>query len=436
VDTGIALAELPAVDVRFPRRRTASLISVVDAIAEAPRLQPYSDEVIAFCASFAHELARRARGMPELQALAFWMRKAELLRMRDEFCALGTANVVLVPRGVVFHLPPANVDTIFVYSWLLSVLAGNINVVRLSSRETEQTELILDVLTEVAARTEHAGLASNTVMLRYRHDGQATAALSEMADVRVIWGGDETVAEIRRFSIPPHAFDLSFPDRSSLTVINAQHYNCLDDDAREFLAERFFNDAYWFDQLGCSSPRLVCWVGSEECAQRAARVFFELLSSVVSRKSYKVDTATAINKLTYAYRAVLDQQVAEVRWLDNEVVVLPLERFEAVSGEFCGAGTFYQVRCERLAELASHVGRRDQTLCHEGYSADELHELTIALNGRGIDRIVPVGDALTFNRFWDGNDLLQAFTRRVFIAARSDLGRYREKASDRGGEGR
>jgi len=165
-------------------------------------------------------------------------------------------------------------------------------------------------------------------------------------------------------------------------------------------------------------------------------VFFELLSSVVSRKSYKVDTATAINKLTYAYRAVLDQQVAEVRWLDNEVVVLPLERFEAVSGEFCGAGTFYQVRCERLAELASHVGRRDQTLCHEGYSADELHELTIALNGRGIDRIVPVGDALTFNRFWDGNDLLQAFTRRVFIAARSDLGRYREKASDRGGEGR
>ncbi|MFC6804089.1 acyl-CoA reductase [Deinococcus caeni] len=40
-----------------------------------------------------------------------------------------------MPRGLVFHVPPANVDTIFIYSWLMSVLAGNRNVIRLSSRE-------------------------------------------------------------------------------------------------------------------------------------------------------------------------------------------------------------------------------------------------------------------------------------------------------------
>src|SRR5229473_1854189 len=38
------------------------------------------------------------------------------------------------PRGLVFHVPPANVDTIFVYSWALSALAGNRNVVRISPR--------------------------------------------------------------------------------------------------------------------------------------------------------------------------------------------------------------------------------------------------------------------------------------------------------------
>jgi len=31
--------------------------------------------------------------------------------------------------------------------------------------------------------------------------------------------------------------------------------------------------------------------------------------------------------------------------------------------------------------------------------------------------MVPFGQALTFNRYWDGHDLLQSFSRRVFIEA-------------------
>jgi hypothetical protein len=430
VNGGTDSATQPTVDVWFPRHGAMALTAVVDKVAEAPRLQPYSDEVIGFCATFAHELARRARGMPELQALAFWMRKAELHRLREDFRALCTTEVLLMPRGMVFHVPPANVDTIFVYAWLLAVLAGNSNVVRLPSRESQRTELILDVLTEVAARKEHATLAGNTLMLRYGHDEQVTAALSRIADVRVIWGGDATVAEIRRFGIPPHALELTFPSRSSLAAIDAEYYNRLDEAGRESIAERFFNDSYWFDQLGCSSPRLVCWVGSEQNAKHASRVFFEHLSGVVSRKGYRADTATAIDKLTYACRAVLDQPVTEVRWLSNEVAVLPLERFVATDDAFSGAGTFYQLRCDRLVDLASCIGRRDQTLGHEGFGADELRNFAITLNGRGIDRMVPIGDALTFNRFWDGNDLLQAFTRRVLVATRDGHSRPRETAAD------
>ena len=430
VDIGTDPAERRVVDVWFPRRNTMSLTSVIDEIAQAPLLPPYSDEVIGFCATFAQELSRRARGMPELQALAFWMRKTELHRLREDFRALGTSDVLLMPRGRVFHIPPANVDTIFVYSWLLSALAGNSNVIRLPSHESERTELILEVLSEIAARNEHASLARNTVMLRYGHDPQVTAALSRMADARVIWGGDVAVEEIRRFSLPPHAIDLTFPDRSSLAAIDAQYYNRLDNDARESIAERFFNDAFWFDQLGCSSPRLLCWVGSEEKTRRAAHVFFEHLSAVVSRRGYRADTATAINKLTYACRAVLDQPVTEVLRLSNEITVLRVERFVATDNTFSGAGTFYQVRCDRLVDLASCVNRRDQTLGHEGFSADELRELAIVLNGRGIDRMVPIGDALTFNRFWDGNDLLQAFTRRVLVATRGDPYQHDEAASD------
>ena len=53
-------------------------------------------------------------------------------------------DALVFPRGNVFHLPPANVDTIFVYSWAISALAGNHNVVRISSRSAGAAEVILE----------------------------------------------------------------------------------------------------------------------------------------------------------------------------------------------------------------------------------------------------------------------------------------------------
>jgi hypothetical protein len=113
-------------------------------------MAPFSDAVIGFCADFSRRLFRDEQSLrfPELQALAFWMRKAELVRLGQDFERLKTAGTVLVPRGLVFHVPPANVDTIFVYSWLVSVLTGNRNVIRLSPRASEQTVILCRIFNE------------------------------------------------------------------------------------------------------------------------------------------------------------------------------------------------------------------------------------------------------------------------------------------------
>lgn len=79
---------------------------------------------------------------------------------------------------------------------------------------------------------------------------------------------------------------------------------------------------------------------------------------------------------------------------------------------------FFQLVAKSLDELAVHIERRDQTLSHYGFGQDEMRSFVALLNGRGINRIVPIGNALMFNRIWDGNDLLQAFTRKVTIDGR------------------
>jgi hypothetical protein len=95
--------------------------------------------------------------------------------------------------------------------------------------------------------------------------------------------------------------------------------------------------------------------------------------------------------------------------------VLELEDLAGFDRAHEGGGLFFDARVDALADLASFVGPRDQTLAHHGFADDELHALARAVNGRGLDRIVPFGDALTFDRFWDGHDLLQEMMKRVVI---------------------
>lgn len=406
-----------SVEVLVPALGRMPLADLQQRIVDAPRHEPYGDEILALCAEFSKRLGRAARGMPELQALAFWMRRAELVRLRDQFAALASDNLRLVPRGVVLHVPPANVDTIFVYSWLLSALAGNVNVVRLSSRQTPQTTLIREVLTEVLAEAPES-LSHSTIMVSYGHEQEITTALSQLCDVRVIWGGDRTVNAVRQSPLPVHATELTFPDRFSMSALGTRAWLEADEATRAMQIEKFFNDSYWFDQLGCSSPRLVTWVGGTDAeAQEAADTFFTDLRAMVQAKSYEVEAATAIAKMTFSYGSALDHDLAGRQVWGNEVTVLELDRFDDVRGEFCGAGLFWSLHVAELAELAPQVRRADQTLSHFGIGRDALLAFAASVNGRGIDRVVPFGEALTFNRFWDGHDLLQAFLRRVWVDA-------------------
>jgi hypothetical protein len=387
------------------------------ASADFATVAPFCEELLDVCAELSAALFRspETRAFPEIRALAFWMRRAELQRLKQQFDSLATNRTVLVPRGTVFHIPPSNVDTIFVYSWLLSVLTGNRNIVRLSSRQSPQVEAICGILNQVLLASGSEAVRRSTVMLSYGHDEEITSAISSVSDVRVIWGGDRTVASIRSIPLPPHSRELTFPDRFSFSVINADRLLGLDDAGRTSVCERFYNDAFWFDQMACSSPRLVVWCGSPEAASRASDLFFAALAGTAQVKEYETEIGASLSKLSFAHRAILDKPVSQYRSFGNAVTVLTLSDMGEIRDDHCGAGMFFQTRVDDLEELCRFVERRDQTMSYFGFSTEELTQLARSLNGKGVDRIVPLGQALTFNRFWDGVDLMQEMLRRVYV---------------------
>lgn len=402
-----------------PRHESIDLEALLKRLSDPQgRAMPFSEGIVDFCARFSTALFRdgEARRYPELQALAFWMRKSELVRMKAEFEALQSETMLLMPRGLVFHVPPSNVDTIFIYSWILSVVTGNTNVIRLSERAADASSVICRIFNSVAADSDPV-VARNTAMLRYGREREITAAISSAADVRVIWGGDATVNTIRTIPLPPHGQELTFPDRYALAVVKASAYSNTNEAERQAVAGHFYNDTFWFDQMACSSPRVVIWTGEESECERASVLFYDELEREVARKQYALATGPKLNKLTFAYRAILDQPVAQYRQAGPECAVLTLQEISSLDREHCGGGLLFQAYAKDVNDLATVIARRDQTLTHFGFDAGELRGLAMLLNGRGIDRMVPMGQALNFNRFWDGYDLLREFTRIVHIQA-------------------
>jgi hypothetical protein len=410
------------VEQLVPRVGTVEVDDLLLRLRQAPRAAgaPFDPLRIAFSDGVSRAILRhpRARSFPEMVAVAFWLRRAAVARLADRFATVENAGALRVPRGLAFHVPPTNVDTLFVYSLMASLLVGNLNVIRVSrDRPTEQVGLLCDVLRSVLADERFTSLAGELAVVSYGHEPEPTAALSSAADVRLLWGGDESVARVRAVPSGPATHDLTFGDRFSFGVIRPGAVLEADAGARHLLAERLYNDAYWFDQLGCASPRLLVWVGDEEATGAARELLFGELTSVIAEKGYRLDAGTAIAKLTFMHGALIDRPVTSIYRPNNELFALRLESLAGFDRTHPGAGLFFDARVESLADLASFVVRKDQTLTAHGFSDDELTAFARSLHGRGIDRIVPFGDALSFGILWDGYDLLAELTRTVDVAA-------------------
>jgi len=374
------------------------------------RLSVGDERVVDFLGKVARKLLAPAvaRRHPELGSLGYFLRPAELSRavsrMRRE-------DAIVFPRGNVFHVPPANVDTIFVYSWALSALAGNHNVVRISSRSAGAAETILAALNEVDAdpvirRTQR--------MITYGRDDALTAALSRWADLRVIWGGDAAVDAIRKHPLRPSARDLTFPDRTSWAAISAAGWRAADPATRRAAVVGFSNDAYWFDQAACSSPRTVFLVGTDTADVRAE--FVELLLDVVDQRGWQVDAAMAVEKRVNAYGLAATGAVSSMDFPANSVTAMSLAAVPDAPRRWIGAGAFPFAEVGSLLDLVPAMNRQDQTFSHFGFAPAELRAFALALGGRGVDRIVPFGSALTFSAIWDGYDLPHEFTRLTTVA--------------------
>jgi len=249
-------------------RDNVTLLAGAEQVDAAP-WPPFDPRAVDFLAELSAEVLRSpdTRRQEASAAFGFWCRRARL----EALAARHASPLPRLGRGLAFHLAPANVPALFAYTLAIGLLAGNANVVRLSSRRVEGEAPLLAALRRVLERPEHAAVRARTSLITYGRDDAVTADYCARCDARIVWGGDATVAAVRAMPMPPHAVELCFPDRWSLAVFSQRAFSALTPEERGALAHRFYNDTYQMDQNACSSPQLVLWLedgGDPACRAR------------------------------------------------------------------------------------------------------------------------------------------------------------------------
>lgn len=374
-----------------------------------PAKVPFEDTIISFLNDVSRELMskREAKAFSDIVTFAFWIRRTSTLKLkerfekRDGYSHLG--------KGVVFHIAPSNVPVNFAYSLAAGILNGNANIVRIPSKDFPQIDIIVDAFNKALAERED--MRSYILLVRYGRDKEINDLFSSIADMRVIWGGDNTIADLRRSPLPPRAGEITFADRYSFAVIDSDAYLAAGDKDR--IAEDFYNDTFFSDQNACTSPRVVIWTGTR--IEEAKKRFWNLEHAFALEK-YAFQPIQSVNKLSKAYIAAAAEAGIRVEEHQDNLIfrVTVPEITETLMDRCDNSGYFYEYDCKDIMEIKDLCNdKRCQTVAYIG---DKKVLEPLVLSGiKGIDRVVPIGRTMDFDLIWDGYDLPSMLSRTIVI---------------------
>ena len=388
-------------------------IESVEELLNLQSFEVFSNDTLCFLSDISEFLlkAPEIRKYPDVATFAFYCRKSNLNKIKRS--KIESKNF-RIGKGVLFHITPGNVPVNFAYSLFAGLVTGNINIVKVPSKDFDQVNIIINAIKIILTEEKHKEIFSKRLFIvKYNKDSYATEFFSSLCDVRIIWGGDYTINDVRKFSISPKTTEVTFSDRYSIAIINADSYlKCINKDK---VAQDFYNDTYLFDQNSCTSPHTIFWFGNQDNAREAQKVFWEVFQNKLLEMKFELQPVHAVDKLTTFFSQAISigdikkkfQKSNEIWRVKNNVPHPEIHLFK------CNSGYFNEVIISSLNDLTPVINRKYQTVGYFGFPIEELKTWIKIDKPLGVDRIVPIGRTMDFSLIWDGHDLVSAFSRKI-----------------------
>lgn len=375
----------------------------------------FNEKARHFLSRLSENLFLRSEGRlpPDVAAFAFWCRESNVGQLWREYRELPFR----MGLGSVLHITPGNVPINFAFSWAFSLLAGNVNFVKLPSKQFDQISMIITALHQVTKNDMFKEFHSNNIFFRSDHSDSQLQSLQKNAKARVFWGSSETIKILRQGPCQPDAVDISFPSRSSIAAIGSKAFIDSYESKRLVVVRKFLQDSLTYGQRGCSSPRQVFWVGDSQDSCLARRIFWELARS--ESKSKKLLNASEKTE-RFANLCLASTDITSSfsfkKFPAEELVIIPNGSVDKGKIEnFVNLGTFIEAEIEQLAQVLAYVTDDIQTVTYFGIKPEVLASYVVESGIAGIQRIVPFGAAFEMSPVWDGKNLLLNLSRAIEV---------------------
>jgi hypothetical protein len=376
--------------------------------------EPFSFQILNFLNDLSISLDNNFnnKNYPDLKALSFFCRKNNILSLKNKHHNKESTRFGL---GLLFHVTPSNIPTNFAYSLIFGLITGNSNIVKVPSKKFEEINIICEAFNKVLKKKKYNKIKDMIAVLRYESGNElVTKKYSLMCDARLIWGGDQTINDIKKFNTKPKNIDIPFSDRYSISLINSDKILKLSNNDLSNLVRNFYNDTYAVDQNACSSPHLILWSGKAK-SQSKKRFWSQLNDSI--KKRYTSPLISTVDSYSRLVKEIIkNKNIHSYKSFSKSLYVVTLKKI--IPNLFLDKtkwGFFFECDIKNLDSLSHVTNKGLQTLTYFGYEKKFLKNYFSKRNFNGIDRIVPFGQALNINLIWDGYDLTKILSREIEI---------------------
>lgn len=388
-----------------------------DLVVKSP-LRPYHDRICEFLDAWSKELRRdaEAKKYADLQTFAFWIRKSNIQKKKKEY-NIRNKGRTLLGKGLVFHIAPSNVPVNCFYSYVFGLLAGNSNIVRVPSKKFPQVECACRVLQDIFSLEGYEQIGARTLFVRYERDDEITAEYSAQCNSRVIWGGDQTIREVRKVILPPRSNEITFADRYSFGIVSLSVLQGMDTVSLNRLAMDFYNDTYLMDQNACSAPHIILWKREinmpDEIITKLQNRFWKAVADVAAK--YNLEDMKVSEKYSLLCNSLIEFDcISDCQRFGNLLYVCTFDKLPQELTRYRGKyGLFYQTQVEDWSWLERMSDEKIQTCACFGVVQEEIQQQIVEKGITGIDRIVPFGKTLDIDVIWDGYDIIQQLSRVI-----------------------
>lgn len=307
-------------------------------------------------------------------------------------------------RGLVCHWLAGNVQILGMFALVQSIISKNVNLLKVSSRDDGVFTDILSEFKGVEFTTEGGYtikgddlLKTISVVYFSRHAGKLGEEMSKEADVRIAWGGRESVETVSGYSARYDAETVIFGPKLSYSVIAKEELSSVQEAKK--IARKVSVDVSVFDQTGCASPHNLY---IEEGGDVSPEEFCAILGDSMQKTEIQIPkplmSPEQVSQI-HSIRGVYDFK-GSVKGSDTMSWTILLDDLDEIDKPVYSRVLFVH-KVKSIFDSLKYVDENTQTI---GIAAPTEKALEFAKEAtrKGVMRLPLIGRMLNFEMPWDG----------------------------------